>query len=107
MRSPSRKCFAAIANALATVVLPTNVAISQQNDSQPAGQSNYRISVNTNIVLTNVVVRDKKTGAVVKGLKGSDFTILENGKPQKMASFDYQSVDQAAVLAEKGTVRGK
>ena len=65
------------------------------------------IKVQSNIVLTNVVVRDKKTGAVVKGLKASDFTILENGKPQKIASFDYQNVDEAAVLNEKTTVSGK
>ena len=58
-------------------------------------------------MLTNVVVRDRKTGAVVKGLKASDFTVLENGKLQKLASFDYQNVDEAAVLAEKNTVTGK
>ena len=58
-------------------------------------------------MLTNVVVRDKKTGEVVKGLKASDFTILENGKPQTIASFDYQNVDEAAVLREKSTVTGK
>lgn len=102
MRTPSA-CFALLALTLFT---PFN-ARPQQTDPQPAGQSNYRISVNTNIVLTNVVVRDKKTGAVVRGLKGSDFTILENGKPQKLASFDFQSVDAAAVLAEKNTVSGK
>ncbi len=79
----------------------------QQSATQAQDQSGYRISVNTNIVLTNVVVRDKKTGAVVKGLKESDFTILENGKPQKLASFDFQTVDDAAVLAEKNTVSGK
>ena len=58
-------------------------------------------------MLTNVVVRDKKTGEVVKGLKESDFTILENGKPQKIATFDYQNVNEAAVLQEKSTVTGK
>ena len=58
-------------------------------------------------MLTNVVVRDKKTGEVVKGLKASDFTILENGKPQTIASFDYQNVNEAAVLHEKTTVTGK
>ena len=65
------------------------------------------MKVQTDIVLTNVVVRDKKTGEVVKGLKQSDFTILENGKPQKIASFDYQNVDEAAVLRENATVTGK
>ncbi len=57
-------------------------------------------------MLTNVVVRDKKTGEVVKDLKASDFQIFENNKPQKIASFDYQNVDEAATLAEK-TVTGK
>jgi VWFA-related protein len=67
----------------------------------------FTLKVETSIVLTNVVVRDKKTGAVVKDLKRSDFTILENGKPQNIVSFDYQNVDEAAVLSEKTTVSGK
>ncbi|CAN5591704.1 hypothetical protein BH10ACI4_BH10ACI4_32410 [soil metagenome] len=74
---------------------------------QQANNGTFTLKVRTDIVLTNVVVRDKKTGAVVKGLKASDFTVLENGKPQKIASFDYQNVDEAAVLNEKTTVSGK
>jgi VWFA-related protein len=67
----------------------------------------YTLSVNANIVLTNVVVRDRKTGALVKDLKPSDFQIFENGKPQHILSFDYENVDEAAALAEKSTVTGK
>jgi VWFA-related protein len=78
-----------------------------QDVQQAAGQGTYRLNLNANIVLTNVVVRDKKTGAVVKGLKASDFTIYEDKKPQKIISFDYQNVDEAAVLAEKSTASGK
>ena len=78
-----------------------------QDVQQMAGQGTYRLNLNANIVLTNVVVRDKKTGAVVKGLKASDFTIYEDKKPQKIISFDYQNVDEAAVLAEKSTAGGK
>jgi VWFA-related protein len=74
---------------------------------QQAGDGTFTMKVQTDIVLTNVVVRDKKTGEVVKGLKKSDFTILENGKPQTIASFDYQNVDEAAVLRENATVTGK
>jgi VWFA-related protein len=77
----------------------------QQAGQQP-GQT-YTYVAKTNIVLTNVVVRDKKTGALVNGLKASDFTILEDKRSQKVSSFDYQNVDQAAVLAEKNTVVGK
>jgi VWFA-related protein len=80
---------------------PDNQGVTAQQT--PGG---YTLSVNANIVLTNVVVRDRKTGALVKGLKASDFQILENGKPQKIASFDYENVDEAASLAEK-TVSGK
>ncbi len=81
-------------------------AASAQEAQTSNGQGTFTLKVQTDIVLTNVVARDKKTGAVVKGLKASDFTVLENGKPQKIASFDYQSVDEAAVLAEKSTVTG-
>ncbi len=80
---------------------------SEQTATSAARGSGYTLTVNANIVLTNVVVRDKKTGAVAKGLKASDFQIFENGKAQRVASFDYQNVDQAAALAEKNTVNGK
>src|SRR5271163_3645501 len=73
-------------------------------DAQPSNGS-YTLKVNSDLVLTNVVVRDKKTGEVVRGLKESDFTILENGKPQKISSFDFESVDQATPLNE-ATVSG-
>jgi VWFA-related protein len=79
---------------------------TQGTAAQQTQGGGYTLSVNANIVLTNVVVRDRKTGALVKDLKPSDFTILENGKPQKIASFDYENVDEAASLAEK-TVTGK
>ena len=85
----------------------TQAAPPQPNQAQQAGDSTFHLSVNANIVLTNVVVRDKKTGAIVKGLKASDFTIIEDKKPQRIASFDYQNVDEAAVLNEKSTVSGK
>jgi VWFA-related protein len=74
-----------------------------QNSPQQTGQGTYTLNVNANIVLTNVVVRDKRTGALIKDLKASDFTILENNKPQKIASFDYENIDEAAALNEKTT----
>ena len=89
----------------------TSPVLQQPGSEQaaaPAAQGNgYTLTVNANIVLTNVVVRDKKTGAVIKGLKAGDFQVLENGKPQRVASFDFQNVDQAAVLTEKNTTSGK
>ncbi|HWG17707.1 MAG TPA: VWA domain-containing protein [Acidobacteriaceae bacterium] len=72
---------------------------------QPRGGTTT-IVANVNRVLTNVVVRDKKTGAVIKGLKDSDFQIIEDKKPQKITTFDYQDVDQAVTLKEASTVSG-
>ena len=90
---------------IGTLGLGSPVSAMAQQQGAP-GQT-YTFKATANIVLTNVVVRDKKTGAVVKDLKASDFTILEDKKPQRISSFDYQAVDQAAVLAEKSTVSGK
>ncbi len=88
---------------VAALALSPVVAFSQQ----PSGSGAYTMKVESNIVLTNIVVRDKKTGEVVKGLKASDFLILEDKKPQKIVSFDYQNSDEAVALKEKGTVAGK
>jgi VWFA-related protein len=57
-------------------------------------------TVNSEIVLTNVVVRDKRTGQLVRGLTAKDFSISEDGKPQRIVSFDYENVDEAAPLNE-------
>ncbi|MGB6743377.1 MAG: VWA domain-containing protein, partial [Terracidiphilus sp.] len=68
-------------------------------------QSGFVLKTNSELVLTNVVARDAKTGEVVRGLKQSDFRIYENGKEQQVATFDFQSVDMATPLNE-ATVSG-
>jgi VWFA-related protein len=68
--------------------------------SQSAQQNGFILKVNGELVLTNVVVRDSKTGELVRGLKQSDFTIYENGKQQQISTFDFESVDQAVPLNE-------
>jgi VWFA-related protein len=78
---------------------------SQVPNQQPGQAPVFTISVRSEIVLTNVVARDKQ-GNVVKDLKSSDFTVFENGKPQKISSFDFQNVDLAAALKEQTTVAG-
>jgi len=102
-----RLAAAVMAGVVAVGAVAQTAAPVSQDVQQGEGQGTYRLNLNANIVLTNVVVRDKKTGAVVKGLKASDFTIFEDKKPQKIISFDYQNVDEAAVLAEKSTASGK
>ena len=80
----------------------TGTTIQQVGNST---SDSFTLRVNTQLVLTNVVVRDKKTGNVIRDLKASDFTVLENNKPQRISSFDFQTVDAAARLNE-ATVSG-
>jgi VWFA-related protein len=104
-KAMTRRLTAAVLLAVlaGSLQLGLRVATAQQ----AAADGTYTLKVQSDIVLTNVVVRDKKTGEVVKGLKASDFTVLENGKPQNISSFDYQSVDEAVALKENATVSGK
>jgi VWFA-related protein len=46
----------------------------------------------TELVLVNVVVRDKN-GAVVRGLTRDDFTVSEDDNPQTVTSFDFEELD--------------
>ena len=46
---------------------------------------------NTNLVIVDVTVRDK-AGQPIAGLKASDFTVLEDGKPQKISVFEFQNL---------------
>jgi VWFA-related protein len=84
------------------MALPISAQQAGQNGSQDTG---YVLKAESDLVLTNVVVRDSKTGEVVRGLKQSDFTILENGKAQQISSFDFESVDMARPLNE-ATISG-
>jgi VWFA-related protein len=79
---------------------------SAQDSAQDQAQgSGYVFKVNSELVLTNVVARDTKTGELVRGLQQSDFTVLENGKRQQISTFDFQSVEMATPLRE-ATVSG-
>src|SRR4051794_17292685 len=46
----------------------------------------------TELVLVNIVVRDK-SGNVVRGLTRNDFIITEDDKPQTITSFDFEELD--------------
>jgi len=70
--------------------------------SQPSAQSRQPIfRANTELVLVNVVVRDK-SGAVVRGLTRDDFTVLEDGKPQTIDSFDFEELDKVDAAVPAG-----
>jgi VWFA-related protein len=69
---------------IALAMLPWTAA-AQEN-------SGYQVKKNVEIVLVNVVVRDK-TGKIVRGLTKDDFTVMEDGKPQSLSSFDFEQTD--------------
>ena len=81
---------------------PQQTPTAQVSATQQGG---FVLKMNGELVLTNVVVRDAKTGEVVQGLSQSDFAIYENGKQQHIDTFDFESVDKATPLNE-ATVSG-
>ena len=69
--------------AMAGLLLPTAL-LAQQS------QTGYTFKAQTELVLVNVTVRDKN-GNPVRDLKPEDFTVLEDNKPQKVATFDIDN----------------
>jgi VWFA-related protein len=64
-----------------------------QDQSTPVASPGGTIRVSTELVLVNVVARDKK-GNPIRDLKKEDFTLYEDGKKQDISSFDFEDVDQ-------------
>ncbi len=73
------------------MVLP---GFAQQTTGTPAKRQTqplYTFKVTSDLVLVSVTVRDKQ-GNLVRDMKQSDFTVVEDGKAQKIATFDVQDV---------------
>jgi len=67
----------------------------------PAGQEGFKIRVQSELVLVNVIARDKQ-GKPVLDLKRDDFTVLEDGKPQRISSFDFENLDSTPLASSSG-----
>jgi VWFA-related protein len=64
------------------------------------------LKVSTEVVLVNVVARDKH-GNLIKDLKKEDFKVFEDGKKQDLSSFDFEKVDEMVLAgAQDATVTG-
>ncbi len=84
-----------------------NHLLAQQQPSaapQPPAHGGV-LRVSTEIVLVNVVARDKH-GNLIRDLKKEDFTVFEDGKKQDLASFDFEKVDEMVMAGAAGTVTG-
>jgi VWFA-related protein len=97
----------AAAFALLALLAPAASPLPAQSSGQVSNtpQGGFVLKANSDLVLTNVVARDTKTGELVKDLKQSDFKIYENGREQQISTFDFESVDMATPLNE-ATVSG-
>src|SRR5215510_8276319 len=81
-------------------------SLTSQDTQQSPSPSDYRIRVTSDLVLTNVVVRDKQ-GNLVRRLTQDVFSIFEDGKQQRISSFDFENVDALATAGSAGpTVSG-
>ena len=56
-----------------------------------------------NLVLVDVVVRDK-TGAVVRGLTGNDFELLEDGVRQRIVTMAYEEIKPGVAPIENASM---
>jgi VWFA-related protein len=80
---------------LLAVLLASTLAAQNQNPQERNSQQRvFTFKTETELVLVNVVARDKQ-GNLVQDLKREDFIILEDGKPQTVSSFDDEHIDSA------------
>jgi len=76
---------------LAFFLLTSLSLYSQTNSSnqQDVLHSDQTLRTNTRLVVVDVVATDSK-GQPVTDLKAADFTVLEDGKPQRISGFNFE-----------------
>ena len=77
-----------------TVLVVLAGALVAQQPTAPAEESGLVVRVTTRMVLVDAVVLDKE-GHPVKGLKSGDFTVVEDGIRQSVASFSEHNSERA------------
>ena len=91
---------------VATVPLVLFVAAGKAQQTSPAPEPpadahpGYTLKTTSQIVQLDVVVRDQK-GALVRGLHAGDFTVTEDGAPQRIVSFDETAPPPPVKRAEQ------
>jgi len=79
--------------AILLCVLMSAWAQTPAQDAASGPQTDLRISTTTQLVVEDVLIKGKD-GKPVLGLKPSDFTVTEDGKPQKISIFEFQTLEQ-------------
>ena len=88
--------------ALAAIIAFTTIAVSaahaQNGTAVPETAPTYTLRTGVNMVIVDVIV-DSPDGKPVHNLKAGDFSLVEDGKPQSIRSFDEHSADSAVNAA--------
>jgi len=74
---------------LALLFLSVYSQTNSSNQPQEVLHSDQTLRTNTRLVVVDVVATDSK-GQPVTDLKAADFTVLEDGKPQKISGFNFE-----------------
>jgi VWFA-related protein len=96
-----------VATGVCLLITTTPVLAGAQTAGSPgsSNQAPYTLRVNSRVVLTDVTVTDNQ-GNPITGLTENDFLLLDNGKPQKLASFEEHR-QQATQLMEASATPGR
>lgn len=93
----------------AVLVFTLAAALAAAGAQPVAGQqplaSTPLFKAGVHLDLVDVVVRDRKTGALVRGLTQGDFEVDDNGRPQPIASFasvDLPAAGAGGAVAPRG-----
>jgi len=83
-------------NASSPVPVPPGPAAADAPPQAPAQAPKATFKSGLDLVVVNVVVRDKD-GKLVRGLKRDDFVVMEDGKPQSVTSFDFEEIENTSL----------
>jgi VWFA-related protein len=81
----------------ASCLLTLSLLSAQQPEKQ------YTLSSTSNLVIINVEAKDK-SGKPIDNLKKEDFALTEDGKPQRIAVFEFQKLGGAAAAPLASTI---
>jgi len=84
--------------AILITALLAPLAVAQQSDAPAAVKRPATFEATTQLVIVNVAAKTK-SGEPIDGLKASDFTVIEDGKPQQVKIFEFERLEDALLPA--------
>src|ERR1700693_31252 len=80
--------------------LSANAQQPEQNTAN-GPETTLRVAATPQLVVEDVLIKGKD-GKPILGLKPTDFTITEDGKPQKISVFEFQTLEEELAGASSG-----